>query len=145
MPDGDLSAFSIEQEVTMTGIESLSRIRDLTFVDNIKEMTECIVSQINPLKVILFGSFADGSYTEDSDYDFYIVVNDGRDIGEETDKAYRSVRYVKRRPVDIVVGTNSRFERKGNSQHSLMVEGEVARNGILLYDQTATETRRISV
>lgn len=70
---------------------------------------------LDPLKVILFGSFADGSYTEGSDYDFYIVVNDGRDIGEATDKAYRAVRYVKRRPVDIVVGTNSRFERKGNS------------------------------
>ena len=129
----------------MTGIESLSRIHDLAFVDNIKEMTECFVSQINPLKVILFGSFADGSYTDDSDYDFYIVVNDGRDIGEETDKAYRSVRYVKRRPVDIVVGTNSRFQRKGNSRHSLMVEGEVARNGILLYDQEAAEMGGTSV
>ena len=129
----------------MTGIESLSRIHDLTFVDNIKEMTECFVSQINPLKVILFGSFADGSYTEDSDYDFYIVVNDGRDIGEATDQAYRSVRYVKRRPVDIVVGTNSRFERKGNSRHSLMVEGEVARNGILLYDQMTAAARGASV
>ena len=129
----------------MTVIESLSRIHDLAFVDNIKEMTECFVSQINPLKVILFGSFADGSYTDDSDYDFYIVVNDGRDIGEETDKAYRSVRYVKRRPVDIVVGTNSRFQRKGNSRHSLMVEGEVARNGILLYDQEAAEMGGTSV
>ena len=59
----------------MTGIESLSRIHDLTFVDNIKEMTECFVSQINPLKVILFGSFADGSYTEDSDYDFFLVLD----------------------------------------------------------------------
>lgn len=129
----------------MTGIESLARIQDRTYVDNIKEMTECFVSQLDPLKVILFGSFADGSYTDESDYDFYIVVNDGRNISEATDKAYRSVRYVKRRPVDIVVGTNSRFERKGNSRHSLMVEGEVARNGILLYDHMATAMRRATV
>ena len=141
MPEGE----PIKEGITMTGIESLSRIQDLAFVDNIMELTECFVSQIDPLKVILFGSFADGSYTEDSDYDFYIVVNDGRDISEATDKAYRAVRYVKRRPVDIVVGTNSRFERKGNSRHSLMVEGEVARNGILLYDQMATAMRRTSV
>lgn len=129
----------------MTGIESLSRISDRASVDNIKELTACFVSQLDPLKVILFGSFADGSYTDESDYDFYIVVNDGRNIGEETDKAYRSVRYVKRRPVDIVVGTNSRFERKGNSRHSLMVEGEVARNGILLYDQMAAVSEEASV
>ena len=122
----------------MTGIESLMRIQDRASVDNIKEMTECFVSQLDPLKVILFGSFADGSYTDESDYDFYIVVIDGSNICEATDKAYRSVRYVKRRPVDIVVGTHSRFERKGNSRHSLMVEGEVSRNGILLYDQIAS-------
>ena len=64
----------------MTGIESLMRIQDRASVDNIKEMTECFVSQLDPLKVILFGSFADGSYTDESDYDFYIVVNDDPDI-----------------------------------------------------------------
>ena len=54
------------------------------------------------------------------------------------DEAYNSVMYVKKRPVDIVVGTISRFERKSKSKHSLMVEGEVKRNGILLYDQQSS-------
>ena len=119
----------------MTGIESLSHITDSETMDNIKEITKCFVSQVNPLKVILFGSFADGTYTDESDYDFYLVIEDGRNVSDTTDKAYDAVMYVKKRPVDIVVGTNSRFERKGKSKHSLMVEGEVQRNGILLYDQ----------
>ncbi|MBR4907453.1 MAG: nucleotidyltransferase domain-containing protein [Acidaminococcaceae bacterium] len=119
----------------MTGIESLSHITDRETMDNIKEITKCFVSQVNPLKVILFGSFADGTYTDESDYDFYLVIEDGRNVSDTTDKAYDAVMYVKKRPVDIVVGTNSRFERKGKSKHSLMVEGEVQRNGILLYDQ----------
>lgn len=119
----------------MSGIESLSGIRDQEATANIREMTECFVRQVDPLKVFLFGSFADGSYSDDSDYDFYIVVDDDRNVNEAIDSAYRSVRYVKKRPVDIIVGTSSRFERKGNSRHSLMVEGEVRRNGILLYDQ----------
>lgn len=126
----------------MTGIESLSRIKDTDFVDNIKEMTDYFVSQVDPLKVILFGSFADGTYTEESDYDFYLVIDDGRNVGEAADKAYNSVMYVKKRPVDIIVGTNSRFERKGRSKHSLMIEGEVQRNGILLYDQTTNGERK---
>ena len=119
----------------MTGIESLSHITDSETMDNIKEITKCFVSQVNPLKVILFGSFADGTYTDESDYDFYLVIEDGRNVSDTTDKAYDAVMYVKKRPVDIVVGTNSRFERKGKSKHSLLVEGEVQRNGILLYDQ----------
>ena len=38
------------------------------------------------------------------------------------------------RPIDIVVGTNSRFKKYVESKDSLMIEGEVQRNGILLYD-----------
>lgn len=119
----------------MTGIENLVRIRDQASVANIRQITDCFVSQINPLKVILFGSFADGTYTEDSDYDFYIVVNDGRNISETSYQAYKSIRDVMIRPVDIVVGTNTRFESKSRARNSLMIEGEVYKNGILLYDQ----------
>lgn len=58
-------------------------------------------------------------------------------MSKATDEAYNSVMYVKNRPVDIVVGTNSGFEAKGKSKHSLMIEGEVQRKGILLYDQSS--------
>ncbi|MBR3106158.1 MAG: nucleotidyltransferase domain-containing protein [Clostridia bacterium] len=121
----------------MIGIEALAAIKDQSSVDNIRQLTNCLVSQVKPLKVILFGSFADGSYTDESDYDFYLVVDDGRSVSKATDEAYNSVMYVKNRPVDIVVGTNSRFEAKGKSKHSLMIEGEVQRKGILLYDQAS--------
>ena len=119
----------------MTEIENLALIRDQASVANIRQITDCFVAQINPLKVILFGSFADGTYTEDSDYDFYIVVNDGRNISETSYQAYKSIRDVMIRPVDIVVGTNTRFESKSRARNSLMIEGEVYKNGILLYDQ----------
>lgn len=119
----------------MTGIERLESITDAESAENIREITKCFISQVNPLKVFLFGSFADGTYNDESDYDFYLVIEDGGNVSDTMDKAYDAVMYVKKRPVDIVVGTNSRFERKGKSKHSLMVEGEVQRNGILLYDQ----------
>lgn len=119
----------------MTGIERLESITDAESAENIREITNCFISQVNPLKVFLFGSFADGTYNDESDYDFYLVIEDGGNVSDTMDKAYDAVMYVKKRPVDIVVGTNSRFERKGKSKHSLMAEGEVQRNGILLYDQ----------
>ena len=119
----------------MTGQEALSAIRNRGSVENIRELTRCFISQVDPMKVILFGSFANGTYTDESDYDFYLVVDDDRNVSEATDRAYNAVMYVKDRPVDIVVGTNARFEAKRKSAHSLMVEGEVERNGILLYDR----------
>ncbi len=124
----------------VTGIESKAPMWDAESARNIQEITQCIVARVKPLKVILFGSFASGTYTDESDYDFYIVVDDERDVSKATDEAYNSVLFVKKRPVDIIVGTNSRFEIKGKSRHSLMVEGEVQRNGILLYDRTANST-----
>ena len=42
----------------------------------IQEICDCIVNEINPLKVFLFGSFASGDYKESSDYDFFVVVSD---------------------------------------------------------------------
>ncbi len=120
----------------MTRIEGMAPMWDVESARNIQELTQCLVSRIKPLKVILFGSFASGTYTDESDYDFYLVVDDDRDVSKATDEAYNSVLFVKKRPVDIIVGTNSRFEIKGKSRHSLMVEGEVQRNGILLYDRT---------
>ena len=119
----------------MTGAEGLNRINDTDSIDNIKEITKVFVNKVDPLKVILFGSFAEGSYNDESDYDFYIVVDDERNVSEATDDAYIAAMGIKRRPVDIVVGTNRRFEQKRNSQHSLMIEREVERNGILLYDR----------
>lgn len=125
----------------MTGIEGLSQIQDQSAVANIQQITDCIVSHISPLKVILFGSFADGTYTENSDYDLYIVVNDGRSISDASFQAYKSIRDVMIRPVDIVVGTNTRFESKSRARNSLMIEGEVFKNGILLYDQANQPVR----
>jgi len=126
----------------VTGIESLSHITDYDAINNIREMTDCFISQVDPLKIILFGSYANGTYTEDSDFDFYLVIDDDRSVGQATDNAYHSIINVKRRPVDIIVGTNSRFEQKRNSRHSLMVEGEVERTGILLYEQGQQSRRQ---
>ena len=123
----------------MIGMEALARITDNEAVENINEIVKCFVDQIDPLMVILFGSFAAGTYTDESDYDFYLVFEDGHNVSDTVESAYNAVLYVKKRSVDIIVGTRSRFERKRFAKHSLMVEGEVQRNGILLYDRTAQE------
>ncbi len=78
-------------------------------------MTKHFVEQLLPVRIYLFGSYANNTYTAESDLDFYIIVPDGvSDLAAETTKAYKAVRRVKQHPVDLIVATKSRFEaRKG--------------------------------
>lgn len=101
-------------------------------VNEIEELKEQFVNQLMPLKIYLFGSFANGTYTEESDFDFYIIVDDKmQDLKALTTRAYRSIRKIKNRPVDIIVGTESRFEKRKNIPS---VENEVVKKGVLLYE-----------
>lgn len=101
-------------------------------INEIEELKERLVSQLMPLRIYLFGSFANGSYTEESDFDFYIIVSDAmKNLKDLTTEAYRSIRKIKKRPVDIIVGTESTFERKKNIPS---VENEVENKGVLLYE-----------
>lgn len=100
-------------------------------IDEINELRDCFIQQLSPVRVYLFGSYADGTFHEDSDFDFYIVVDDREtDLIELMRQAYKSVRSVKKRPVDILIGTSSKFEERKNQ---LTVENEVYQKGVLLY------------
>ena len=99
-----------------------------------KEITDLcnqFVTELSPSKVYLFGSFAEGTNQAHSDFDFYIVVKDGpHDLAALTTQAYRSIRKIKQRPVDIIIGTESRFNQRKSMP---TVEHEVFQKGVLLY------------
>lgn len=100
-------------------------------MNEIEELNKQFIEQLSPIKVYLFGSYANGSYTKDSDFDFYIVVRDEvTDLVGVTSQAYRAIRNVKQRSVDIIVGTESRFEQR---KAFPSVENEVYQKGVLLY------------
>lgn len=65
-------------------------------IEESEELKEQFISQLKPLKIYLFGSFADGTYTEESDFDFYIIVSDEvKELKDLTTQAYRSIRKIK--------------------------------------------------
>lgn len=83
-------------------------------------------------KASRFGSFAKDTYNEDSDYDFYVVVPD--DAGNKiklSQKAYKSLRGIRKRPVDIVVGYESSFDIRAKEN---TLEKVVKQEGVLLYE-----------
>ena len=68
----------------------------------------------------------------ESDLDFYIIVDNGeKDLHAVAASAYKAIRGVKQRPVDILVGTKSCFDERKNQ---FTVENEVFHNGILIYE-----------
>lgn len=98
----------------------------------IEDLKNCFVGQLLPMRIYLFGSYASNTYTDESDLDFYIIVQDNiSDIPAETAKAYKAIRRIKQHPVDIVIGTESRFEER---KEIPSIENDVYRNGVLLYD-----------
>ncbi|MBO7619124.1 MAG: nucleotidyltransferase domain-containing protein, partial [Victivallales bacterium] len=78
-----------------------------------------------------FGSFAEGTADEGSDVDIYIIVKDDTEnLVDLTAEAYKSIRNVRSRAVDIIIGTESRFESRKNRAG---LENEVLNKGVLLY------------
>ena len=101
-------------------------------MDEIEIINQRLIEQLDPICIYLFGSFANGTAHADSDFDFYIIVDDNeKDLHAVATSAYKAIRGVKQRPVDILVGTKSGFaERKDQ----FTVENEVFHKGILIYE-----------
>lgn len=99
--------------------------------NEIEDIKNQFVENLLPIRIYLFDSYADKTFTDDSDFDFYIVVDDNiSDLADLTAKAYKSIRRIKKRPKNILVGTNSKFKKSKNSP---TIENEVYRKGVLLY------------
>lgn len=103
------------------------------YTKEIDELKDSFVKDLEPVRIYLFGSFAQGNQNEDSDYDFYIVVDDSKEnVLELTAKAYKSIRHKQKRPVDIIVNTEEHFKKRMSYISS--VESEVTKKGVLLYE-----------
>lgn len=101
-------------------------------MQEINELRDSIVDNLLPVKIYLFGSVAEGKENEDSDFDFYIVVdNSQKDMLALTTKAYKAIRFKQKRAVDIIVNTEKEFELRKDKLAS--VEREVEEKGVLLY------------
>jgi predicted nucleotidyltransferase len=96
----------------------------------IRNVTRQIVQQFHPQKVILFGSYAYGQPTEDSDVDLLVVMDTDASPLHVAAKIAAAIEHPF--PLDIVVRTPVEFasavHRKG------VFATEVATKGITLYE-----------
>jgi len=100
--------------------------------NKISEIASRIATKFNPDKIILFGSYANGTQKEDSDIDLLII--------QETDLPIQNRGYEIRMslmgsmmPFDIVIYTNSEFDQEKDKSSSFL--NTVMKNSKLLYER----------
>jgi predicted nucleotidyltransferase len=91
-----------------------------------------IVAGVQPKKIILFGSYAYGTPSPDSDLDILVIMNTSRRPAE---RIVEVSRYLRPRPfpMDILVRTPG--EIADSIEHKDSFIQEILTNGIVLYEQ----------
>ncbi len=86
------------------------------------EITKRLAESIHPERIYLFGSHAAGNADDDSDVDLLVVVRDTdkstREITIEGRKSLRDLQI----PLDLIVCTESQFNRYGQVKNTIMNE-----------------------
>lgn len=105
--------------------------------DMLKEITKKIVDTVNPLKIILFGSYARGEGGPNSDLDFLIVeegiFDASRSRRKEIGNIYRKLTAYDI-PVDILLYSKNEFEEwKDGINH---VIARANREGKVVYERS---------
>ncbi|MBD1876353.1 nucleotidyltransferase domain-containing protein [Nodosilinea sp. FACHB-131] len=99
--------------------------------DLLDQITQRLVSALQPEQIILFSSYAYGEPNEDSDIDLLMIVS------QSDEPRYRQARVVYRAlqglgiPKDILVMTREEVERKKNVVSSVVCQA--LRQGKVLY------------
>lgn len=98
-------------------------------IDEIKNDIIKRVQPLNPNRVVLFGSYANGIPTEESDVDLYIVTNDlfmpntWREKSAITRRFSHALRDLRKKvAIDLIVHTQTMHEKFLQSQSSFSKE-----------------------
>jgi predicted nucleotidyltransferase len=94
---------------------------------------ERIVSKLNPEKIILFGSYAYGDPTPDSDVDLLVIMNTK---AKEIDRyvAVSNLLYPRQFPVDILVKTPKEVEESSRKKGNFFMR-EILAKGKVIYER----------
>ncbi len=108
--------------------------------DVIDRMTRRIVAEVDPQRIVLFGSWARGEASEHSDVDFLVVerepFGENRSRRQEAARIWRCLSEF-RIPTDILVYSTSEVSQWKDSSHHVI--GTALREGKVLYESLGTE------
>jgi predicted nucleotidyltransferase len=88
-------------------------------IRQINDIVNRIALNYNPDKIILFGSYAHGNYSENSDLDF-ILVKDTNAPKHKRGLEVRRLFYRLTIPMDFKIYTSSEFDKELSNQYSFL-------------------------
>lgn len=113
---------------------------NVNFNEILENIVEHLKEIVKPKKIILFGSYAQGTQTEDSDIDLLVVTNDENypsNYNEKMEKyliVSKQLRQFKKEiPIDLIVHTlpmHKRFIELGS-----MFSKDILKNGKVIYER----------
>lgn len=100
----------------------------------LKQLTDKIVKDYQPEKIILFGSAVSGEIGVDSDLDIAIVKNTNKRFYDRIGEVLKTIRNINNKPpIDFIVYTPSEFEDM--KRKSYFVKDEILNKGRVIYEQ----------
>lgn len=121
-----------------TGLNRCRKVLQLSenavpaFLSEINIQARIIAEEFNPEKIILFGSYAYGKPTPDSDADLLVIVSSGRSTWELS--ADISLKIDHSFPLDILVKTKNEIDER-LAKGDYFIE-DIIKKGKVLYERT---------
>ena len=106
-------------------------------VDEITRFVELVVETTNPDKIILFGSYAYGTPTDDSDLDLLVIKN-GKDFTYDYEAELSALVYFKRKQMNISTRYDILFCTDRQINHTLENSNAIAdalKKGRVMYER----------
>lgn len=100
---------------------------------DILSIKDKILASVNCRKIILFGSYAYGTPRPNSDYDFFVILEDDAENPiRAMQKIYRNLGDTNMIPVDVLADHQDRFEQRSKLP---TLERKISADGLVLYDR----------
>lgn len=99
--------------------------------NKIRHVASLISSKFKPKKIILFGSCAKGKITKDSDIDLLVIKKGESGSNRELAVKMHSSLWGQKVPVDIIVKSESQFEK--DKKYFWSVSYAAAKEGRVIY------------
>ncbi len=108
--------------------------KNFVISEELAAIRDAIVKAVPAQRIYLFGSYARGEQTPDSDYDIYIVLSDCELLPQVAIKnVLLAIKYLPRKTaLDILAGSTDKFNKR-ITHYS--IERTINKEGVVIYEQ----------
>lgn len=123
----------IENERTSHAMDQTLKTDKIT-PNLVQYIVDKIVREIQPQKIILFGSYARGDFSGDSDLDLFILVGNNEESSRLIRRKIDALLWGRRFPIDLIVRNENEIERNYKAKNPFYIH-HIFKEGKVLYEK----------